>query len=148
VSVELLDGLDAFEKELSGWLKAATPETANAVLETAAEALVQDVRKLPKPRSQMGGSHTHLLDTIQKEKLSYGWAVGWGKYYGPIVEKGSKGIKKGTTGKSKSGRIITWANGTRGMAAQPHLRATYDKNRATYDRLMAAEFNRRVFNGS
>ena len=72
--------------------------------------LADDVRKLPKPRSKMTGSgYTHLLDTVTTRRTKGEIEVGWGKYYGPMVE-----------------------NGTVRADAVPHVMPTFQKNKQKY----------------
>lgn len=99
--------LDRILKELAG--KAETSKVEEA-MEKGAQMLVNDVRSLPKPRSEIAKSgYTHLLDTVLQKKYQNEIEVGWGKYYGPMVD-----------------------NGTVKMRAQSHLRSTFNKNKNKY----------------
>ncbi len=76
-------------------------------LEDAASEYVKDVRRLPRPRSQISKpGYTHLLDTVTSKRKAKEIEVGWGKYYGPMVEKG-----------------------TQKMRGTPHLKPTFDKEK-------------------
>ena len=87
-----------------------TDEKALSAIETGAKMLADDVRKLPKPRSKMTGSgYTHLLDTVTTRRTKGEIEVGWGKYYGPMVE-----------------------NGTVRADAVPHVMPTFQKNKQKY----------------
>ncbi len=105
------DGFDEFAKELERYAKNVEEEKVLSVMEEAADMLVEDVRKLPKPRSAVAtAGYTHLLDTIQHERKNKEIEVGWGKYYGPMVEHKTKFMRK----------------------EQPHLEPTFEKNSKRY----------------
>lgn len=83
-------------------------------LEEGTKAFVNDLLKLPKPISKIRKSgYTHLIRTFSYRKKSKEIEVGWGKYYGPMVE-----------------------NGTKNMDSQPHVRPLWDKNKEKYYKLM------------
>lgn len=100
------DGFDELAKLLEGF--SLTNEKVLDALEAGAKQLVEDVRKLPRPRSRVNKS-THLLDTMTYKREKGEIEVGWGKYYGPMVEKG-----------------------TCKMKASPHLRTTFQTNQKKY----------------
>ena len=89
-------------------------ETAENILEEEekiAKEFVDDLLKMPKPRSNICKSgYTHLIDTFSYRKKSKEVEVGWGKYYGPILERGAKQMKK----------------------AHPHLGPAWEKNSEKY----------------
>ena len=89
------------------------------ILEIGASEFVKDLLKLPKPISKIRKSgYTHLIDTFCYEKIKNGEIeVGWGKYYGRMVEDG--------TSKTK---------------AQPHLKPTFNANRDKYYTKMIQKF--------
>ena len=71
---------------------------------------VNDVRKLPKPRSSIRKvGYTHLLDTVTYRRKNGEVEAGWGKYYGPMVDKGTKK-----------------------MSATPHFAPTFERNKEKY----------------
>ena len=108
-------GLEDLEKILSEYAKKT--DNVMEVLEIGATEFVNDVRKLPKPRSNVRKSgYTHLLDTIAKDKKIGEIEVGWGKYYGPMVEKGT--VK---------------------MKGFPHFAPTFERNKEKYYRKMIGE---------
>lgn len=80
------------------------------ILEVGAKEFVNDLSKLSRPYSQIKKSgYTHLVDSfayVIKEKEI---EVGWQKYYGRMVEEGTK---------------LT--------PPQPHLVPTYEKNQNKY----------------
>lgn len=108
-STELLDaGFDELEKALSDFMK--NVDKPMDILEVGAKTLVDDVRKLPRPRSTMSGAgYTHLLDTVTYEIANDEIEVGWGKYHGPMVEKG-----------------------TTKMGKTPHISTTFETNKEKY----------------
>lgn len=113
-------GFDDFSNMLEKYMENTDMDNVLKVLESGAEALVQDVRTLPRPRSQRsGGGWTHLLDTVTQKKNGEEVEVGWGKYYGVFLEKG-----------------------TRKMSAQPHLATTFERNKEKYyDKMQKTLFN-------
>lgn len=92
-------------------------ENPTKILLVGAEEFVKDLSKLTKPMSQIKKSgYTHLIDSftyrVKKDEVE----VGWGKYYGPMVE-----------------------HGTTKMNKQPHLYPLWNKNKEKYYKLMLAE---------
>jgi len=109
MSVDFTDsGMDLFSELIKEYSKKASPENVLNVMQEAADTLASDVRALPKPRSNIS-KPTHLLDTVTTKKIDGEIEVGWGKYYGPMVERG-----------------------TRRMSAQPHLKPTWERNKKKY----------------
>lgn len=103
-------GLDEFQKLLEKYSKNMSEEKVLDAIENTAEQLAKDVRALPKPRSQLvSGGYTHLLDTVTSRRKDKEVEVGWGKYYGPMVE-----------------------GGTTKMGSQPHLVPTWNRNKDKY----------------
>ena len=93
-------------------------------IERATEAYAADASKLPKPMSAIGKSgYRHLVRTVaQKRNRSRNeLEVGWGKYYGPFLEYG-----------------------TRKMAARRHLQPLWDAKKDHYYDLIQKEFERRT----
>lgn len=116
-NTEIFDsGLDDLEQQLSEFVKSI--DKPLEVLKIGAKALVEDVRKLPKPRSSMSGAgYTHLLDTVTYKVANNEIEVGWGKYYGPMVERGTKR-----------------------MSGTPHLTPTFQANKEKYYKKMMDKF--------
>lgn len=105
-------GFEELEKILSKYAKSA--DKVVDILEVGAAELVNDVRRLPSPRSSINaGGYTHLLDTMSYKKMGEEIEAGWGKYYGPMVEKGT--VK---------------------MRARAHLSSTYEINKEKYYKKM------------
>lgn len=101
-------GFDELSKELEKFN--VTTEKALDAIESATKVFVDDVRRLPKPRSQISkAGYTHLLDTITSKRGKNEIEVGWGKYYGPMVERG-----------------------TRKMRGTPHIKPTFKRNKEKY----------------
>lgn len=104
------DGFDEFSKMLEELKKRTEVKNVTKVLEIGARQLVEDVRALPRPRSQINTpGYTHLLDTMTYKVAGEEVEVGWGKYYGPMVE-----------------------NGTTRMKGTEHLRPTFKRNKEKY----------------
>ena len=102
------DGLDFMEELLQRYQ--LTDEKTLTAMETGAQRMAADVRKLPKPRSRVNASgYTHLLDTVTYRRTKNEVEVGWGKYYGPMVE-----------------------NGTVRARAIPHILTTFQTNKQKY----------------
>ena len=76
------DGLLDFSKALE--------EYAMEEEEKIAQDFVKDLLKLPSPKSKISKSgYTHLISTFSYRKKATEIEIGWGKYYGPMVEKGT-----------------------------------------------------------
>lgn len=105
---EFLGFLD-FGEELSEYIKVA--ENALEELKVTADEFVDDLLKLPKPKSDISKSgYTHLIDTFSSRNTGRDVEVGWGKYYGLMVENGAKQMKK----------------------SHPHLKPLWEKNQNVY----------------
>ena len=84
-------------------------------VEVGAEEFVKDLLRLPKPRSQINKpGYTHIVNTFAAERIDKSIKVGWGKYYGPMLE-----------------------HGTRKMAARAHLKPLFERNKEKYYKKMA-----------
>lgn len=107
-------GMEDFEEMLKQYAAKADPENALDVIETGAKEFVNDLLKLPKPRSEVKKpGYTHLINTFAMERARDEIKVGWGKYYGPMVERGTKK-----------------------MAARAHLKPLFEQNKEKYYRKM------------
>lgn len=108
-------GMNEFQKIIQEYQEKFEQSRIEAAMMEGAEQLARDVRALPKPRSRIQkAGYTHLLDTVSARKGKNGEIeVGWGKYYGPMVEAG-----------------------TRKMNAQPHLRGQFKKDPNKYYNLI------------
>ena len=109
-------GFEEMEKELSEYAEQASPEEVSNVLKIGADAFTKDLLALPKPRSRIAApGYTHLIDTFsdKEDPMKPGaWIVGWGKYYGPILEAGR----------------------------YPHLKNCWETNKEKYYKLMQGKF--------
>lgn len=103
-----VDGLKELEELLAKY--ADKTENVVEILEAGAKEFVEDVRRLPKPRSRIRkAGYTHLLDTVGYRRKNGEVETGWDKYYGPMVEKGTKK-----------------------MSATPHFAPMFRKNKEKY----------------
>lgn len=109
--VEFYDtGFQDFEQMIKDYADKVSPDQALDAIEAGAEEFVNDLRKLPRPRSKINkAGYTHLVTTFSKRREDEKIDVGWGKYYGPMVE-----------------------NGTRKMAARAHLKPLFNQNKEKY----------------
>ncbi len=102
------EGFDELEELLKQY--EVNEEKVLKALEKGANMLVIDVRKLPRPRSSMNGrGYTHLINTVTSGRFKREIEVGWGKYYGPMVECG-----------------------TRKMRGTPHIKTVFKRNKGKY----------------
>lgn len=105
-------GFEAMSEILEKYIDGA--DNAVDVLETGAKEFVGDLLKLPKPISKIRKSgYTHLIKCFAYKKKNKEVEAGWGKYYGPILERGS--VK---------------------MNAQEHLFPVWDRNKEKYYKKM------------
>lgn len=122
---ELLNGFDDLMSELSNYAKKADPKNVKKILEVGAEAVVKDLNKLPFPISNIRKpGYTHLIQSFCYQESTNGkhkgqMEIGWGKYYGRMVE-----------------------SGTSLMKAQPHIEPSYDRNKEKYWKLMISQFEK------
>lgn len=107
-------GLEDFEKMLQQYARQADPQNVLDAEEAGAKEFVSDLLKLLKPRSEVRkAGYTHLVNTFAMERANGEIKVGWGKYYGPMVE-----------------------HGTKKMAAKAHLKPLFERNKEKYYRKM------------
>ena len=107
-------GLEDFEKMLQQYARQADPQNVLDAEEAGAKEFVSDLLKLPKPRSEVRkAGYTHLVNTFAMERANGEIKVGWGKYYGPMVE-----------------------HGTKKMPAKAHLKPLFERNKEKYYRKM------------
>ncbi|MDD6788661.1 MAG: HK97 gp10 family phage protein [Lachnospira sp.] len=113
-----LQGFDDLAEQLKQIADNVDDEKALDAIQKGADELAADVRALPKPRSKMGGGHTHMLDTVGTQRADKAIEVGWGAYYGKMVENGHRSSK------------------SKFIAAQPHLTTTWNQNKDKYYQTM------------
>lgn len=105
-------GFEALTEQLEFYMKEA--ENSQEVLLTGAEAFLKDLNKLTKPISKIRRSgYTHLIDCFSLDSNKKEVIVGWGVYYGRMIEKGTKK-----------------------MSARPHMYPLWDKNKGIYYKMM------------
>ncbi len=106
------EGFSALAEQLEFYMKGA--ENSMEILNDGAEAFLNDLNKLAKPISHIRKSgYTHLIDSFAIDSNDKEIVVGWGKYYGRMVELGTKK-----------------------MDARPHMYPLWDKNKEKYYKLM------------
>lgn len=121
------EGFSELEDMLSDYLKKTNDQEISNVLKTGAEEFKDDLLRLASPRSRINkGSYTHLLDTFAVKQEDVGWLVGWGKYYGPILEHGWSGAGSGKTSHH---------------SAIKHLKPTFNSNKEKYYKDMVNKFH-------
>ncbi|MCI5919081.1 MAG: hypothetical protein MRZ75_07160 [Roseburia sp.] len=107
-------GLDEFQEMIEEYSKMASEDEVLDVLQTGAEAFVKDLLSLPKPKSNIhAAGYTHIVNTFALQRDVDEIKVGWGKYYGPMLE-----------------------HGTKYMAARQHLSPLFSINKEKYYKLM------------
>lgn len=98
---------DELEKQLKDFSENISEEKVLHVMKKGADEFVNILLKLPKPRSNIrSAGYTHLVNTFSSRINKGQVEVGWGKYYGPMVERGTKK-----------------------MSARPHMIPTWKQNR-------------------
>lgn len=110
--VSTYSGFQDLADVIEGYIK--NVENPTEILLSGAKEFVNDLLKLSKPMSRIRKSgYTHLIDSFAYRKLKSEVEVGWGKYYGPMVE-----------------------HGTRNMDANPHVYPLWNKNKEKYYKTM------------
>ena len=113
--IEFIDsGLSEFEDLIKEYAEKVSDDKALDAVEVGAEEFVKDLLRLPKPRRQINKpGYTHIVNTFAAERTDKSVSVGWGKYYGPMLE-----------------------HGTRKMAARAHLKPLFERNKEKYYKKM------------
>ena len=113
--VEFYDsGFGEFEKMMKEYAEKVSEGKALDAIEAGAQEFVNDLLRLPKPRSRITKArYTHIIDTFALERTESNIKVGWGKYYGPMLE-----------------------HGTRKMSARAHLKPLFEQNKEKYYKKM------------
>lgn len=107
-------GIKDFEEMLKKYSEKISESQALDAVELGADEFVNDLLKLPKPRRSLEApGYTHLVDSFALKRDKSKIEVGWGKYYGPMVE-----------------------HGTRKMAKQEHLKPLFESNKEKYYKTM------------
>ena len=100
-------GFEDFEELLKQYSENVSSDKALDAVEEGAKEFVNDLLRLPK------AGYTHIVSTFALERTDSGIKVGWGKYYGPMLE-----------------------HGTRKMAARAHLKPLFERNKEKYYKKM------------
>jgi HK97 gp10 family phage protein len=101
-------GFEGIGKQLSDLISKI--DNKEDAIESVANDFASDIRRMPRPRSKCRSrGYTHLIDTVSYRKKGDVFQVGWGKYYGHMVE-----------------------SGTFRMNGSPHMRPTWQQNREKY----------------
>ncbi len=107
-----MKGFDELSKMLVEY--EISEEESVQALEEVAREFVEDVQKLPRPRSLIRkAGYSHLIDTVTYKRNRNEIEVGWGKYYGPMVE-----------------------NGTLRMKGTAHIKPIFDRNKQKYYKMI------------
>ena len=102
------------QADLNEILASVTTENILSALMAGAEEMAADARRLPRPRSKVyTAGYTHLVASVHAWKTKSNVKLGWGKYYGPMVE-----------------------NGTASMNSQAHLEPLWNRNKTKYQSKM------------
>ena len=105
-----IDGFEDLMKQINQIGASVSGDQILDIIEAGTDQYLADLLRLPKPISQIRkGGYTHLVDSFAAKREDGVIKVGWGKYYGRFVEKG-----------------------TRKMSAQPHLVPLWEQNQARY----------------
>ena len=87
------EGFEELQQLLIEEARKVDKENLKQALFAGASELASDANKLPKPISRINSpGYTHLLDSISARMMqggATGAEVGWGKFYGRMVEKGT-----------------------------------------------------------
>lgn len=111
------EGLEEFQNIMEEFAQVLDPQNVIKVLKKGADAFTSDLLKLPRPRSRIhAAGYTHMVDVFANRVRGSEVEVGWGKYYGPMVE-----------------------HGTVRMRAQPHLKPAFNSNSQKYYKIMTEE---------
>lgn len=114
-------GFEALMEQMNFYIKEA--ENSQEILEVGAKEFLNDLNKLTKPMSEIRSSgYTHLVNCFAMDKNDNEIIVGWGVYYGRMVERGTKK-----------------------MDEQPHLNPLWDKNKDKYYKSMLTKAGRRTW---
>ena len=107
-------GFGEFEKMMKEYAEKVSEEKALDAIEAGAQEFVNDLLRLPRPRSRITkAGYTHIIGTFALERTESNIKVGWGTYYGPMLE-----------------------HGTRKMAARAHLKPLFEQNKEKYYKKM------------
>lgn len=116
------EGFEDLQQTLLEMAQKVDKENLKQALYAGASELASDANKLPKPISRINSpGYTHLLSSISARMMeggATGAEVGWGKFYGRMVEMG-----------------------TRKMTARAHLIPLFDRNAKNYYQTIVDKIN-------
>ena len=116
------EGFEELQQLLIEEARKVDKENLKQALLAGATELASDANKLPKPISRINSpGYTHLLSSISARMMegnAVGAEVGWGKFYGRMVEKG-----------------------TRKMAPRAHLIPMFERNANNYYQTIVDKLN-------
>ena len=121
---DVSDGFQGFQ-DLANVLQKYSDNVENFTdtLEIGAKEFVNDLLKLPKPISKIRkAGYTHLINSFCYEKNKDEVVVGWGKYYGRMLEQG-----------------------TEKMNAREHFYPVWDKNKEKYYKTMLTKLDKKTW---
>lgn len=74
-------GFGEFEKMMKEYAEKVSEEKALDAIEAGAQEFVNDLLRLPRPRSRITkAGYTHIIGTFALERTESNIKVGWGKY--------------------------------------------------------------------
>lgn len=83
-------GFDDLESILKEYGEQVSESKIIDVLEVGADEFVKILNKLPRPKSKITApGYKHLVNSFSYKKNKRQVEVGWGKYYGPMQERGT-----------------------------------------------------------
>jgi len=108
------EGFQRLAHLLEGYSQNANPAQVLQAQKSGAEYFCEVMRRKASPR---GRSREHMLDSIayEQDTRSVETLVGWGKFYGRMVEAGH--------------RAGGWSKNSGDIAAHPHLKPEFDKQK-------------------
>lgn len=115
------DGFQDLADIIEGYMK--NVENPTDVLLVGAKEFVNDLLKLPRPISKIRkAGYIHLVNSFAYREKKNEIEVGWGKYYGPMVE-----------------------HGTTKTNEQPHVYPLWNKNKEKYYKSMLTKLGLRTW---
>lgn len=116
------EGFEELQQLLIEEARKVDKDNLKQALLAGATELASDANKLPKPISRINSpGYTHLLSSISARMMqggATGAEVGWGKFYGRMVEKG-----------------------TSKMSPRAHLIPLYERNAKNYYQTIVDKIN-------
>lgn len=139
---EITDGYTGFEalsEIVEYYIKKTEPDNVTEVLLAGAKEFVSDLNKLPKPMSKIRkAGYTHLVRCFAWDIDSRGRkeevVVGWGKYYGRIVERGHRRMVRNHNMNHKK-------DTEKKQSPNPHLEPLWNRNSGKYYKTMLTKLD-------